>query len=40
MERHPGAGDGRGACAAIGLDDVAIDRDLLLAEFLQIDDGS
>ncbi len=32
VEGDPGAGDGRGARAAVGLDDVAVDRDLPLAE--------
>ncbi|MNC93180.1 hypothetical protein D3C83_97510 [compost metagenome] len=40
MERHPAAGDRRGARAAVGLDDVAVDGDLLLAERRQIDDGA
>ena len=37
LERHPGAGDRRGAGAAIGLDDVAIDDDLALAQGLEVD---
>src|SRR6202140_1572968 len=37
VERDPGAGDRRGAGAAVGLDDVAIDGDLALAERLEID---
>src|ERR1700686_3437226 len=32
VERDPGAGDRRGAGAAVGLDDVAIDGDLALTE--------
>ena len=39
-QRHPGAGDGGGAGAAVGLDHVAIDRDLALAERLQVDRGA
>ena len=39
-ERHPAAGDRGGAGAAVGLDDVAIDRDLALAEADQIDHGA
>ena len=38
MQRDPGAGDRGGAGAAVGLDDVAIDGDLPLAERRQIDD--
>ena len=38
MQRHPGAGDRGRAGAAIGLDHVAIDRDLPFAERLEIDD--
>ena len=38
VQRHPGAGDRRGAGAAVGLDHVAIDGDLPLAERRQIDD--
>ena len=37
VERDPGAGDGGGAGAAVGLDDVAVDGDLPLAERLEID---
>src|SRR5580704_7290091 len=40
VERDPGACDGSGTGAAIGLDDVAIDGDLALAERLEIDDGT
>src|SRR5579883_14687 len=40
MQRHPCAGNGRGSCASIGLQNVAIDTDLPLAESLQIDDGA
>ena len=40
MQRHPGAGDRGGARAAIGLDHVAVDRDLPLAELLQVDHGA
>ncbi len=36
-ERHPGAGDRCGPCAAIGLDDVAIEGDLVFAECLEVD---
>ena len=39
-QRDPGAGDGRGARAAVGLDDVAIDDDLALAELRQVDHGA
>ena len=39
-QRHPGAGNGRGAGAAVGLDDVAIERDLPLAERFEVDDGA
>ena len=39
-QRHPGAGNGGGAGAAVGLDDVAIERDLALAERFEIDDGA
>ena len=38
VQRHPGAGNGRRARSAIGLDHVAIDRDLPLAERGQIED--
>ena len=38
MQRDPAAGDRGRAGAAVGLDDVAIDGDLLLAERLQVDD--
>ena len=37
-QRDPAAGDRRGARAAVGLDDVAIDDDLALAELGQVDD--
>ena len=40
VERDPGAGDGGGAGAAVGLDDVAVDGDLPLAERLEIDHGA
>src|SRR5690606_31862494 len=36
VKGDPGARDGRGACAAIGLQHVAIDADLTLAERLQV----
>ncbi|MNN41409.1 hypothetical protein D3C81_1555270 [compost metagenome] len=36
----PGAGDRGGAGAAVGLDDVAVDQDLTLAERLQVDHGA
>jgi hypothetical protein len=36
-QRHPGAGDGGGARAAVGLDHVAVQRDLPLAQRLHID---
>ena len=39
-QRHPGAGDGRGAGAAVGLDHVAIDDHLPLAELGQVDHGA
>ena len=39
-QRHPGAGDRRGAGAAVGLDDVAVEGDLPLAERLQVGDGA
>ena len=39
-QRDPGAGNRRGAGAAIGLDDVAIDDDLPLAELGQVDHGA
>src|SRR5580658_5556467 len=38
VERDPGAGDRGGAGAAVGLDHVAVDGDLALAERLEIDD--
>ena len=37
VQRHPGAGDGGGAGAAVGLDHVAVDGDLALAERRQVD---
>ncbi len=40
MQRHPGAGDRRRAGAAIGLEHVAIHRDLLLADGRQVRDGA
>ena len=40
MERDPRSGDGRGAGAAIGLEHVAIERDLALAERGKIGDGA
>ena len=40
MQRDPAAGDRGGAGAAIGLDHVAIEGDLLLAQRLQIDHGA
>ena len=40
MQRDPGAGDRGRARAAIGLEHVAIDRDLPLAEALQIGHGA
>ena len=39
-ERHPAAGDGRGARAAVGLDDVAVERDGALPERAQVDRGA
>src|SRR5579872_1017235 len=39
-ERDPGAGDRGGARSAIGLEHVAIDRDLALAERFQVDGGA
>ena len=39
-ESHGGAGDGRGAGATIGLDDVAIEDDGALAESLEVDRGA
>ena len=38
-ERDPGTGDGRGAGAAVGLEDVAVEDDRVLAEGLRVDDG-
>ena len=40
MQRHPAAGDRGRAGAAVGLDDVAVDGDLALAERLEVDDGA
>ncbi len=40
VQSDPGAGDRGRARAAIGLDDVAVDRDLALAERCQIDHGA
>jgi hypothetical protein len=40
LQRDPGAGDRSGAGAAIGLDHVAIDGDLALAERDEIDHGA
>ena len=40
VERHPGAGDRGGARAAVGLEHVAVDGDLALAERLQVDHGA
>jgi hypothetical protein len=40
VQGDPGAGDGGRAGTAIGLDDVAIDRDLAFAEFFEIDNGA
>ena len=40
VQRDPGAGDRGGAGAAVGLDHVAIDGDLPLAERRQVDDGA
>ena len=40
MQRDPRAGDRCSPRAAIGLDDVAVDRDLPLAERFQIDDSA
>ncbi len=37
MQRHPGAGDRCGAGAAVGLDHVAVDGDLALAERFEVD---
>ena len=37
-EGHEGAGDGGGAGAAVGLDDVAVDPEGALAEGLHVDD--
>ena len=39
-QRHPGARNGGGAGAAIGLDDVAVQCDLALAQGLEIDHGA
>jgi len=40
VERDPGAGDRGGARAAVGLQHVAVDRDLPFAERHEIGDGS
>jgi hypothetical protein len=40
VERHVAAGDGGGAGAAIGLEHVAIDADLALAQRREIGDGA
>jgi hypothetical protein len=40
VERNPATGDRGRARAAIGLDDVAVDGDLLFAERFEIDDGA
>src|SRR3546814_14471085 len=40
LQRHPCAGNGGGAGAAIGLDHVAVDRDLPLTKRFKIDDGA
>ena len=40
MQRHPGAGDGGGARAAVGLQHVAVERDLSLAHRREVDDGA
>ena len=37
---HTAAGDGRGAGAAIGLDNVAVDGDAVLAQCAQINGGA
>jgi hypothetical protein len=39
-ERGASSGDGRGACAAVGLEDIAIENDHALAEGLEVDDGA
>src|SRR3546814_20405771 len=39
-QRHPGAGNRGSAGAAIGLDDVAVDDDLPLAQLLHVDDSA
>ena len=39
-KRHVGAGDGGGAGAAVGLQDVAVQHDGVLAEGLGVDDGT
>src|ERR1051325_10228591 len=38
--RDPCAGDRGGTCAAVGLDHIAVDRDLPFAERRQVDDGA
>ena len=40
MQRDPGAGDRGGAGAAVGLDDIAVDGDLPLAERRQVEHGA
>ncbi len=40
LQRHEGAGDGGGAGAAVGLDDVAVEGDGALAQFAQVDRGA
>src|SRR3546814_15288014 len=39
-ERHPGARDSRRARAAVRLDDVAVERDLALAQSFEVDHGA
>jgi len=39
VQRDPRAGNGGGAGTAIGLDDVAVDGDLLFAERFKINNG-
>jgi hypothetical protein len=39
-QRHPCPGDRRRAGAAVGLDDVAVELDHLLAEGVEVDDGA
>jgi hypothetical protein len=40
VQSDPGAGDGSGAGAAVGLDHVAVQRDLAFAQPRQIDGGA